>query len=374
MSSSTMTSFSTTSTLGTCRSAPHALATRRGRITRRAASASSASQTPEKADESVVRDRQSLRFKDKATGVDVTLVGTMHYNPVSIDLASSTVSKLKDADALHAVVLESCPSRWRKTQQTQPPGSFMRWFLYNEMLAAADAAGDPAKIRLGDQRIEDLGTCAKQTIGDTARDLANPLGGGWQKLVDDWRTGFDREINGRGDARGNLRAVDLWRDVSLLLGMPVSLFRYPLAWAIKSPKVIVPFASFVWTIEQIPSLVTPGAVDAVTGTYVMSGEESLVSALFLALDVAEVVFISRLFLKALLETRNDVLARSVRDACADERGAKKKSARTVVAILGAAHLNGVQRRLMEDASDGRASGAWWTERGDEYERAPVVAE
>ena len=83
-----------------------------------------------------MRDRQSLRFKDKATGVDVTLVGTMHYNPVSIDLASSTVSKLKDADALHAVVLESCPSRWRKTQQTQPPGSFMRWFLYNEMLAA----------------------------------------------------------------------------------------------------------------------------------------------------------------------------------------------------------------------------------------------
>ena len=75
-----------------------------------------------KDDESVVRDRQSLRFKDKATGVDVTLVGTMHYNPVSIDLASSTVSKLKDADALHAVVLESCPSRWQKTQQTQPPG------------------------------------------------------------------------------------------------------------------------------------------------------------------------------------------------------------------------------------------------------------
>jgi hypothetical protein len=150
----------------------------------------------------VVRDRQSLRFKDKATGVDVTLVGTMHYNPVSIDLASSTVSKLKDADALHAVVLESCPSRWRKTQQTQPPGSFMRWFLYNEMLAAADAAGDPAKIRLGDQRIEDLGTCAKQTIGDTARDLANPLGGGWQKLIDDWRNRLrPRDQRPRGCAR-----------------------------------------------------------------------------------------------------------------------------------------------------------------------------
>ena len=40
----------------------------------------------------------------------------------------------------------------------------------------------------------------------------------------------------------------------------------------------------------------------------MSGEERLVSALFLALDVAEVVFVSRLFLKALLETRNDILS------------------------------------------------------------------
>ena len=134
----------------------------------------------------MVRDRQSLRFKDRATGVDVTLVGTMHYNPVSIELASSTVTRLREADALHAVVLESCPSRWKKTQKTQPPGSFLRWFLYNEMLAAADAAGDPTKIRLGDQRIEDLGACARRTIADTTRDVLNPLGG-WGRLVRDWR-------------------------------------------------------------------------------------------------------------------------------------------------------------------------------------------
>ena len=345
-----MASLSTASTLGT------SFATRRGRITRRAASASSSSRTPEK-DESVVRDRQSLSFKDSATGVDVTLVGTMHYNPVSIELASSTVTRLREADALHAVVLESCPSRWKKTQKTQPPGSFLRWFLYNEMLAAADAAGDPTKIRLGDQRIEDLGACAKRTMADTARDVLDPLGGGWGRLVRDWRDGFKKEIDGRGDARGNLRAADLWCDVALLLGMPVSMFRYPMAWAIKSPKVIVPFAAFAWGIERIPSLVRPGALDAVTGAYVMSGEERLVSALFLALDVAEVVFISRLFLKALLETRNDVLSRSIRDAC-------EESARSggggVVAVLGAAHLNGVQLRLMGDGDD-----EWWVGAGRE---------
>ena len=79
--------------------------------------------------------------------------------------------------------------------------------------------------------------------------------------------------------------------------------------------------------------------------------------------VREAVFLSRLFLKALLETRNDVLARSVRDACADERGAKKKSTRTVVAILGAAHLNGVQARLLSGGA-GAAPETW--ERAEPY--------
>jgi len=182
--------------------------------------------------------------------------------------------------------------------------------------------------------------------------VLDPLGGGWARLVGDWREGFQREINGRGDARGNLRAADLWRDVALLAGMPVSLFRYPMAWAIKSPKVIVPFAAFVWGIERIPQLVHPGGVDAVTGAYVMSGEERLVSALFLALDVAEVVFISRLFLKSLLATRNDVLSRSIRDACEEARASGRGGA--IVAVLGAAHLNGVQLRLMGDGDD-----EWW---------------
>jgi pheromone shutdown protein TraB len=55
------------------------------------------------------------------------------------------------------------------------------------------------------------------------------------------------------------------------------------------------------------------------------------------------VFLSRLFLVALLERRNDILAKSIRDACS--QAAKGSS---VVAILGAAHLNGIQQRLVED--------------------------
>lgn len=44
--------------------------------------------------------------------MDVVLVGTMHYNPASIELAASTVRRLSDADDLAAIVLETCPSRW----------------------------------------------------------------------------------------------------------------------------------------------------------------------------------------------------------------------------------------------------------------------
>ena len=60
--------------------------------------------------------------------------------------------------------------------------------------------------------------------------------------------------------------------------------------------------------------------------------------------VAHQALLSRCFLVGLLVKRNDVLARSIKDACAEaDPGA------TVVAILGAAHLNGVQSRLLSRA-------------------------
>ena len=65
--------------------------------------------------------------------------------------------------------------------------------------------------------------------------------------------------------------------------------------------------------------------------------------IFAALSRVFQVFLSRLFLVALLERRNDILARSVRDACAEAADGT-----AVVAILGAAHLNGIQQRLIEE--------------------------
>lgn len=334
---------------------------RRSRRAPLAARASSASDAPSPSTPS--KHRQALRFRDARTGVDVVLVGTMHYNPASIELASSTVASLGDKDELSAVVLETCPTRWAKTLKFQPSGSPMRFLLDNEFQAAVEAAPDDARVVLGDQRIEDLSVSAKTQFMSTIRDFTKPLDGGWARLWDDARVAYAREVVGVGGANA-LSFADLALDPALLAATPLSLFRYPLAWAIKSPKTVVPFLGFIYGLAILPSLVPAGGVDARTHRYVASGAENAVSATFLVLDVLEVVFLSRLFLKALLETRNDVLARSVRDACADERDCERagkrengKNARTVVAILGAAHLNGVQARLLSGGADD-ALEAW----------------
>ena len=164
--------------------------------------------------------------------------------------------------------------------------------------------------------------------------------------------------------------ADLALDPRLLLAMPLSLFRYPLAWSIKSPKTVVPFLGFVYGLSILPSLVPAGGVDAETHRYVASGAENAISALFFLLDVLEVVFLSRLFLKALLEVRNDILAKSVRETCEAVRreihetgvfetetstGTGTLRPKTVVAVLGAAHLNGVQARLLS-GGDGAEHG------------------
>lgn len=354
--------------------APPFLARRAGRPSPRGSSSFSpllatASSTPPSSSSdpprpvSVRKRRQTLRFADARTGVDVVLVGTMHYNPASIELASSTVATLGASDDLAAIVLETCPSRWAKTLQFQPPGSLARRVLDNEFQAAAEAAPPDVPLVLGDQRIEDLKESAKETFARTWDDFAAPTSGGWVRIWRDARRGYRREVAGGAVAGRGLAFSDLANDPELASGMPLSLLRYPLAWGVKSPKVFVPFFAFCCGIAAIPGLVPAGAVDPDTAKYVASGAENAVSVLFLCLDVLEVVFLTRLFLEALLRRRNDILARSVRRACEEEAekraaraggagdGAGGGRARAVVAVLGAAHLNGVLARLAGEDGD-----------------------
>ena len=71
-----------------------------------------------------LRRPQTVVCRDARTQREVTLVGCMHYNPASIALAADCV---REAPALGAVVVESCESRWRKTQQTSPAHTGRPW-------------------------------------------------------------------------------------------------------------------------------------------------------------------------------------------------------------------------------------------------------
>lgn len=57
----------------------------------------------------------------------------------------------------------------------------------------------------------------------------------------------------------------------------------------------------------------------------------------------ETVLLGRVMLVGLIEERNFVLARNIRRACLGAR--RRRGAREVVVVLGAAHLNGVQKLL-----------------------------
>merc|ERR1712238_344676 len=60
--------------------------------------------------------RQLLEFVEPTTNVTVLLIGSMHYNPASIELVEQTVEKLGREDKLGSVIIESCDIRWNKTQ------------------------------------------------------------------------------------------------------------------------------------------------------------------------------------------------------------------------------------------------------------------
>ena len=282
------------------------------------------------ASSTTVGNKQLMSFAHKNR--TVYLVGTMHYNTASVDLAASTVRGLAEKGELAAVVLETCEKRWEKTLSFQPRGSFARKLLDNEFQSAQEAAGE-ASIVLGDQGIADLGASLQALTKATLKDLMSPSG--WKAYVDDVRSAVESElapVPGVGIAHPG----ELF-DTKLLMNLPVSLFRYPLAWLLKSPKLIVPLISFFYGISILPT-----AVESIQDAETMSLAENLVTDFFLVLDILQVTILTRCFLVALLRDRNDILANSISKACEDA-----KEGESVVAILGAAHLNGVQRRLWE---------------------------
>lgn len=325
------------------------------RVTSSSSASKDDSNTSKKNQKSSVKSFQSLTFREKHSNTKVCLIGTMHYNPRSIELVHEMTSKAIEDGTFGCLVLESCEKRWEKTLEFQRPGTIRRQLLDNEFQAAQELVEDQSQVSLGDQSIDELGQNMKRIFKETLEDVKSI--DGWKRVREDLVRYSATELYPTKEFGKDVQTLslqDFLLDGRLLVALPISLFRYPLAWLLKSPKLVVPLLSFYFGLANLPGLVeameTSGGGDVLAtaasgGVGLVQSADILdetLSVLFLFLDVFQIVVLSRLMLVALLGERNDVLSESIRQKCEEQKGTEK----TVIAILGAAHLNGVQNRLL----------------------------
>ena len=300
-----------------------------------------------------------LSLVDQKTRARVTLVGTVHFNPASIALAAETVKEVAADGSLYAVALETCPSRWNTTMQQQPAGSPLRSLLDNEMQAAAEAGiALGAETILADQPIEETSSRLIRLFGVTLLDLATPWNGGWSRITRDIRDGYTQVIasGSAGPIDGARRVFERATEPSLVAGTPIAFGRYLLAFAVTSPALFgLLIATTVYYAYYFGLIgADAGAITAVTLTADASNPIATIGDGKILVDARPVivfqllqwVIYARVFLIGLLDERNRVLARNIRRAAA-EGG----SDRSVVAVLGVAHLDGVRELLSRESDE-----------------------
>lgn len=297
---------------------------------------------------------QLLEFVEPTTGVTVRLVGAMHYNPVSIGLARTTIKELAEEDRLGSVVIESCDLRWETTMEADP---LVQKLLLSEMRAAHDLALEyKCPLVLGDQRINVTTSSMGNGFKETFRDLAKPLSGWnsfWMKVTE-----ARRQAVPLGDGYLNSLA---FLDPKLLAAAPVALVKYPLSFIIKSPIPSIAFLSLLFYADSAYA----APMDEMTASDWL-GE-------FLGWALETAIF-ARVFLKELLVDRNVVLARNILEQCRYYQESPKlrdrifrggrsseivyadgsvqprfQKDKVVVAVLGLAHCNGIKKILEEQS-------------------------
>jgi len=330
---------------------------------------------------------QLLSFVEPTTNVTVQLVGSMHYNPYSIQVAENTISDLAKKDQLGSVIIESCDIRWQTTNDLNP---LLQKFLQSEMRAACDVALEANRpVVLGDQRInitvDRMGRAFQETIFDVVR----PDQGGWQRIWSNITSAFVETSAPKGE--DNYLGATAFLDPKLLLQAPISFIKYPLSYVIKSPLTTIALATlFYLTNRYSDATMIPlddvTLVDWVPSLYVAG------SSLFVA-GLEQLIFI-RITTKEILADRNKILAQSILDQCRIYQHDPKEQpstsidnflgwfgaslmpkqnkeadmeeiiryvptnntagttnngagAKTVVAVLGMAHCNGIAKLLRE---------------------------
>lgn len=251
---------------------------------------------------------QLLEFREPLTNVTVVLIGSMHYNPTSINLVSQTIEDLGQKNSLGSVVIESCDIRWNKTLQLRERTPFLKSILGSEMGAAQEKAFSfDLPVVLGDQRINITSAALKGSFKSSLIDLVTPPDG-WRRFKDDVTQAWDEAVPS-GDSQYLSPLAFL--DPKLLIATPVSLVKYPLSFFIRSP---IP-TSIVFALLFGLSYVTN---DAVTFASVMEDPSQITLfdyAINLFFAVLETVVFARVLLKPLLADRNVVLAENILQQC-----------------------------------------------------------
>lgn len=304
---------------------------------------------------------QILDFVEPSTGVPVKLIGSMHYNPASIELATKSINDLAAEGKLGSIIIESCDLRWNATLENE----LMRDALLSEMKAAHDLGIKYERpVVLGDQRINITVAQLKSGAKEAVLDLLQPWNGGWGRLFESISTAR-KEAVPVGD---KFLGLESFFDPKLLAAAPVSFIKYPISYMVKSPV----FAT------AIIALILLGGVDS-SDAYVADTVSATDIFESLFLSALETVIFARIFLKELLADRNEILAMNILEQCrnyeADESssgwldklfqtndgdkssgavyapgsvvGKPEDDGKVVVAVLGLAHCNGIKKLLTE---------------------------
>lgn len=320
---------------------------------------------------STLNSNQLISFQEPTTNVTVKLVGSMHYNPYSIKVVENTISDLAKDGKLGSVIIESCDIRWKTSSEMNP---LLLKLLQSEMGAASDMATSLGRpVILGDQRInitvDRMGAAFRETLFDVVR----PDQGGWQRI---WSNITSAWVETSAPSQGeNYLGLAAFLDPKLLIQAPVSFFKYPLSYFVKSPIATTALLTLI--------LVSDGYSDA---TLVPLDQMTMVDfSSSLIVSALEVVFFTRILTKELLAERNEILAKSILEQCRiyqHEQGPKLSfgnffdwfggfkqgetseeiryvatnntagmksmpGEKTVVAVLGMAHCNGIAKLLKE---------------------------
>ena len=310
---------------------------------------------------------QILQFQEPKTNTTVLLIGTMHYNPTSIQIVRDTIQSLGEDNTLGSVLVESCDVRWNTTMDLleTPRGKFFAPVLTSEMKVASDEArrfGRPCV--LGDQRINATGTSLGNTLRQTIVDAASPLNGGWVRLYQELSQAISIALP---SGEGYLSANSIL-DPRLLIAAPVSFAKYPFSFLARNPITTSIVFAILGFLTYLDATETGGGVSFMDMTLQEQILNIFVNFLFLGV---EFLLFGRLLIQVLLAERNTILAKNILGQCKIYRysspSSRDSSSNIEQDVLGLSAVLSFFGRKTNNSDSTSTSGSQVTIPSDDYD-------